>query len=137
MLSIVDFNLYKSMLKSCSSKREISRELIQVKSHIFHTTFVWVREVLINYRRKKRQLESTNQENLWVFMNILDGFEKVKTRRIYKGLTPRWTWYNSSQFFWNWMILCMFFLFINVQNFLKLCKYYHIKNINAPGRHDK
>jgi len=53
-----------------------------VNFHIFQTSFVLVRELLINYGRRNRQLESTSQEEHGVFMDIFDMFEKAKTRRI-------------------------------------------------------
>jgi len=67
-------------------------------------------------------------------MDILDGFEKVKIRRICKDGQMDSVQYIAILLELN---TSMFSLFIKVQNFLKLCKSYHIKNINAPGRHGK
>jgi len=71
IMLLATFNLYKFTLKSRSSSSALCRECITVNFHIFQSSFVWVREVLSIYRRRKRQMESTSQESLGVFRDIL------------------------------------------------------------------
>ena len=83
-----DENVYSYLFLICtnqSSNHEVQEgnfEEKMVKFHIFQTSFELVRELLINYGRRNRQLESNSREEHRVFMDNFDMLEKAKTRSI-------------------------------------------------------